>query len=442
MRRISSSAPGSLPGCSPVTSKNDLLFDRSRRVIPGGVNSPVRAFRAVGGTPPFIERGAGSRIWDADGREYIDYVGSWGPLALGHADPDVVEAVRAAAGRGLSFGAPTEGEAELAEVLARLIPGLELVRLVSSGTEATMSALRLARGATGRSRIVKFEGCYHGHADSLLVKAGSGALTFGNPSSAGVPAEIAAQTLVLAYNDSAGLDAAFTEHGRSIACVIVEPVAGNMNLVAPAPGFLQRLRELCTRHGALLIFDEVMTGFRVGLRGAQGLYGVHADLITLGKVAGGGMPLGAFGGRREIMENIAPLGPVYQAGTLSGNPVAVAAGLATLRKLQVPGFYERLSAATRALCEGMVSVAKKRGVAFSAQSVGGMFGLYFRAAAPASYAEVMQCDTEAFKRFFHAMLDRGVYLAPSAYEAGFVSSAHSDADIAATIAAAEGAFGA
>jgi glutamate-1-semialdehyde 2,1-aminomutase len=406
------------------------------------VNSPVRAFGAVGGVPRFIEKGEGSRIWDADGRQYIDYVGSWGPLVLGHADPDVVAAVRSAAGRGLSFGAPTESEAELAELLVRLVPGLELVRLVSSGTEATMSALRLARGATGRSRIVKFEGCYHGHADSLLVKAGSGALTLGNPSSAGVTPETASQTLVLDYNDSPGLDVAFAEHGASIACAIVEPVAGNMNLVAPAPGFLDRLRELCTRHGALLIFDEVMTGFRVGLNGAQGLFGVKADLITLGKVVGGGMPLGAFGGRREIMEKIAPLGPVYQAGTLSGNPLAVASGLATLGKLQAPGFYERLSAATRSLCEGLAAAARRRGVAFSAQSVGGMFGLYFRATPPTSYAEVMQCDTGVFKRFFHAMLERGVYLAPSAYEAGFVSSAHSAMDIAATIAAAEAAFGA
>jgi len=424
-----------------MTSKNELLFERSQRIIPGGVNSPVRAFRAVGGTPPFIERGEGSRIWDADGREYIDYVGSWGPLVVGHADAEVLAAVRSASNRGLSFGAPTESEAELAELLAGLVPGLELVRLVSSGTEATMSALRLARGATGRSRIVKFEGCYHGHADSLLVKAGSGALTLGNPSSAGVTDATAAQTLVLDYNDAAGLDAAFLEHGRSIACVIVEPVAGNMNLIAPSPGFLERLRDLCTRYGALLIFDEVMTGFRVGLRGAQGLYGVRSDLITLGKVIGGGMPLGAFGGRRDIMERIAPLGPVYQAGTLSGNPVAVAAGLATLRKVQAPGFYEKLGAATRSLCNGLVAAARKRGVAFSAQSVGGMFGLYFRAAPPSSYAEVMQCDTEAFKRFFHAMLDRGVYLAPSAYEAGFVSAAHSAKDIAATIAAAEASFG-
>lgn len=424
-----------------MSTKNDLLFERSQRIIPGGVNSPVRAFRAVGGTPPFIERGKGSRIWDADGREYIDYVGSWGPLVLGHADPEVVTAVQSAASRGLSFGAPTEAEAELAELLARLVPGLELVRLVSSGTEATMSALRLARGATGRSRIAKFQGCYHGHADSLLVKAGSGALTLGNPSSAGVTDETAAQTLVLDYNDKSGLEAAFLEHGESIACLIVEPVAGNMNLIAPQPGFLERARELCTRHGALLMFDEVMTGFRVGLHGAQALYGVHADLITLGKVIGGGMPLAAFGGRRDVMERIAPLGPVYQAGTLSGNPVAVAAGLATLRRLQSAGFYERLAATTRSLCDGLVSAARRHRVTFSAQAVGGMFGLYFRATPPSSYAEVMQCDTQAFKRFFHAMLDRGVYLAPSAYEAGFVSSAHSDADIAATVAAADAAFG-
>ena len=425
-----------------MTSKNDLLFDRSRKVIPGGVNSPVRAFRAVGGTPRFIERGEGSRIWDADGHEYIDYVGSWGPLVLGHADPDVVAAVRIAAGLGLSFGAPTAGEAELAELLSGLVPGLEMVRLVSSGTEATMSALRLARGATGRSRIVKFEGCYHGHADSLLVKAGSGALTLGNPSSAGVTPETATQTLVLDYNDTQGLESAFAEHGHSIACVIVEPVAGNMNLIAPREGFLQRLRELCTTHGVLLIFDEVMTGFRVGLRGAQDLYGVRADLITLGKVIGGGMPLGAFGGRRDIMERVAPLGPVYQAGTLSGNPLAVAAGLSTLRKAQAPGFYERLSAATRSLCEGLVSAARRHGIAFSAQSVGGMFGLYFRATPPSTYAEVMQCDTEAFKRFFGAMLARGVYLAPSAYEAGFVSAAHTEVDIADTVFAADRAFGA
>jgi glutamate-1-semialdehyde 2,1-aminomutase len=422
-------------------SKNESLFARAQKTIPGGVNSPVRAFRAVGGTPRFIVRGEGSRIWDADGREYLDYVGSWGPLVLGHADPEVLAAVREAAGRGLSFGAPTELEVEMAELLVRVVPGLELVRLVNSGTEATMSALRLARGFTGRQRIIKFEGCYHGHADSLLVKAGSGALTLGNPSSAGVTAETAAQTLVLDYNDAAQLDAAFRELGDSIAGVIVEPVAGNMNLIAPRPGFLERTRELCSRHGAVLIFDEVMTGFRVGLRGAQGLYGVRADLVALGKVIGGGMPVGAFGGRRDIMEKIAPLGPVYQAGTLSGNPLAVAAGLATLRKVQAPGFYERLTATAHALCDGLAAAARKRRVAFSAQSVGGMFGLYFRSQPPASYAEVMQCDKDAFTRFFHAMLERGVYFAPSAYEAGFVSAAHSEADIAATIAAADAAFG-
>jgi len=422
-------------------SKNESLFARAQKTIPGGVNSPVRAFRAVGGTPRFIVRGEGSRIWDADGREYLDYVGSWGPLVLGHADPEVLVAVREAAGRGLSFGAPTELEVEMAELLVRVVPGLELVRLVNSGTEATMSALRLARGFTGRQRIIKFEGCYHGHADGLLVKAGSGALTLGNPSSAGVTAETAAQTLVLDYNDAAQLDAAFRELGDSIAGVIIEPVAGNMNLIAPRPGFLERTRELCSRHGAVLIFDEVMTGFRVGLRGAQGLYGVRADLVTLGKVIGGGMPVGAFGGRRDIMEKIAPLGPVYQAGTLSGNPLAVAAGLATLRKVQAPGFYERLTATAHALCDGLAAAARKRRVAFSAQSVGGMFGLYFRSQPPASYAEVMQCDKDAFTRFFHAMLERGVYFAPSAYEAGFVSAAHSEADIAATIAAADAAFG-
>ena len=421
-------------------SANESLFARAQRTIPGGVNSPVRAFRAVGGTPRFIVRGEGSRIWDADGREYLDYVGSWGPLVLGHAEPDVVAAVREAAGRGLSFGAPTQSEAEIAELLAKMVPGVELVRLVNSGTEATMSALRLARGFTGRPLIVKFEGCYHGHADALLVKTGSGALTLGNPSSAGVTAETAAQTLVLDYNDVARLDAVFRELGDSIAGVIVEPVAGNMNLVPPRPGFLERIREFCTRHGAVLIFDEVMTGFRVGLHGAQGLYGVQTDLVTLGKIIGGGMPLGAFGGRRDIMEKIAPLGPVYQAGTLSGNPLAVAAGLATLKKLEAPGFYERLAATTRALCDGLSRSARKHDIAFSAQAVGGMFGLYFRAAPPTTYAEVMQCDKKAFSRFFHAMLERGVYLAPSAYEAGFVSAAHSETDVAGTIAAAEAAF--
>jgi glutamate-1-semialdehyde 2,1-aminomutase len=425
-----------------MTANNETLFARAQRTIPGGVNSPVRAFKAVGGAPRFFVRGAGSRVFDADGRSYIDYVGSWGPLVLGHAHPEVVAAVCDAAGRGLSFGAPTESETELAELLCRLVPSMDLVRLVSSGTEATMSALRLARGYTGRSAIVKFEGCYHGHADSLLVKAGSGALTLGQPSSAGVPPETTAHTLVLSYNDCDELAATFKAKGDAIAAVIVEPVAGNMNLVRPSPEFLQLARELCTRHGAVLIFDEVMTGFRVGLTCAQGLYGIRPDLTTLGKVIGGGMPVGAFGGRRDIMEKIAPLGPVYQAGTLSGNPVAVAAGLATLKLIQAPQFYERLSATTHALTEGLARAASERGVTFSAQSVGSMFGLYFRARPPASYAEVMQCDTEAFNGFFHAMLERGVYLAPSAYEAGFVSSAHTDADIAATIAAAGEAFAA
>ncbi|HEX9179041.1 MAG TPA: glutamate-1-semialdehyde 2,1-aminomutase [Burkholderiales bacterium] len=423
-----------------MTSRNEQLFEQSRTVIPGGVNSPVRAFRSVGGTPRFFERGEGAYLWDADGRRYIDYVGSWGPAILGHAHPQPVQAVQHAAARGLSFGAPTAAELEMAELLRHLVPSMEMLRLVSSGTEATMSAIRLARGYTGRSKIVKFEGCYHGHADSLLVKAGSGALTFGQPSSSGVPSEVAAHTVVLDYNDSASLERAFAAAGSEIAAVIVEPVAGNMNLVAPKPEFLRALRELCTRHGAVLILDEVMTGFRVALGGAQGLYGIKPDLTTLGKVIGGGMPVGAFGGRRDIMEKIAPLGPVYQAGTLSGNPVAVAAGLATLREVQKPGFYEQLGESTRSLCEGLTQAARKHGISFSAQSVGGMFGIYFRAAPPTSYAEVMECDKEAFNRFFHAMLEAGVYLAPSAYEAGFVSAAHSPADIAATVAAADAIF--
>lgn len=423
-------------------TNSESLFARAQRTIPGGVNSPVRAFKAVGGAPRFLVRGEGSHVFDADGREYIDYVGSWGPLVAGHAHPEVVAAVCDAAGRGLSFGAPTEAEIEMAELLCRLVPSMEMVRLVSSGTEATMTAIRLARGFTGRSAIVKFEGCYHGHADGLLVKAGSGALTLGQPSSAGVPADTAAHTIVLAYNDCSELEEAFKTRGESIAAVILEPVAGNMNLVRPSAEFLELARDLCTRHGAVLIFDEVMTGFRVGLSCAQGLFGVRPDLTTLGKVIGGGMPVGAFGGRREIMEKIAPLGPVYQAGTLSGNPVAVAAGLATLKIVQTPGFYERLSATTRALTDGLARAAHKRGVAFSAQSVGSMFGIYFRAQPPASYIEVMQCDKEAFNRFFHEMLGRGMYLAPSAYEAGFVSSAHSETDIAATLSAADQAFAA
>jgi len=401
-----------------MTTNSAALFQRAQRCIPGGVNSPVRAFRSVGGTPPFIARGAGSKIWDVDGRSYIDYVGSWGPLILGHADPVTVQAVQAAAANGLSFGAPTAGEVELAELLTQLVPGMEMVRLVSSGTEATMSAIRLARGHTGRDTLVKFEGCYHGHSDSLLVKAGSGMLTFGNPSSAGVPADLAQHTLVLDYNNADALHDVFANHGDRIAGVIVEPVAGNMNLVAPKAEFLATLRDLCTRYGAVLIFDEVMTGFRVGLGSAQGLYGITPDLSTFGKIVGGGLPLGAFGGRREIMEKIAPLGPVYQAGTLSGNPLSVAAGLATLKQLQAPGFYAALAEKTLLLTEGLTAAAQRQGVRFSAQAIGGMFGLYFAATPPATYAEVMAMDAAAFNHFFHAMLDAGIYLAPSAFEAG------------------------
>ncbi|MGQ0547535.1 MAG: glutamate-1-semialdehyde 2,1-aminomutase [Betaproteobacteria bacterium] len=420
--------------------KNQALFERAQRLIPGGVNSPVRAFRAVGGTPPFFARAAGPHLWDAEGRRYIDYVGSWGPMLAGHTHPAVVEAVPEAASRALSFGAPTEAEVELAEALCRLVPSLELVRLVSSGTEATMTAIRLARGHTGRSLIVKFEGCYHGHADALLVKAGSGALTFGNPSSAGVPAETAAHTVVLDYNNISALEDLFSKKGKDIAGVIVEPVAGNMNLVLPEPGFLEALRAQCTRHGAVLIFDEVMTGFRVALGGAQARFGIRPDLTTLGKVIGGGMPVGALGGRREIMEKLAPLGPVYQAGTLSGNPVAVAAGLATLKLVEKEHFVETVEATTRALVAGLAAEARQAGVTFSAQSIGSMFGVYFRATPPRSFAEVVQCDRERFNRFFHAMLGQGVYLAPSAYEAGFVSAAHGDAELQATFSAARLAF--
>jgi len=420
--------------------KNQLLFERAQRSIPGGVNSPVRAFRAVGGTPPFFERAAGALLWDAEGKRYVDYVGSWGPMLVGHTHPEVVAAVQAAAARALSFGAPTEAEIDLAETLCRLVPSVERVRLVSSGTEATMTAIRLARGYTGRSAIVKFDGCYHGHADALLVKAGSGALTFGNPSSAGVPAETAAHTFVLDYNDSSQVKKLFAEKGKAIAAVIVEPVAGNMNLVLPAPGFLETLREECTQHGAVLILDEVMTGFRVALGGAQARYGIRPDLTTLGKVIGGGLPVGAVGGRRDIMEKLAPLGPVYQAGTLSGNPVAVAAGLATLRLVEEKGFIARVEATTTALIEGLRAEARQARIPFSAQSIGSMFGIYFRAATPTSLAEVMQSDRERFNKFFHAMLKRGIYLAPSAYEAGFVSAAHGQSEIDATLAAAREAF--
>ncbi len=423
-----------------MTSHNQELFDASQKLIPGGVNSPVRAFRSVGGTPLFFKRGQGAYVWDADDKRYIDYVGSWGPMIAGHCHPEVVKAVQAAAANGLGFGAPTAAELEMAELLCKLLPSLEMVRLVSSGTEATMTAIRLARGFTGRSRIVKFEGCYHGHSDGLLVKAGSGALTFGQPSSSGVPAEIAALTSVLDYNDAAGLERAFAQMGSEIAAVIVEPVAGNMNLIVPKQEFLAALRNLCTQYGAVLILDEVMTGFRVGLQGAQGYYGIKPDLVTLGKVMGGGLPAAAFGGRRDIMQCLAPLGAVYQAGTLSGNPVAVAAGMATLKLVQEAGFYERLAQLATQLTTGLSASAKRHGVEFCAQSAGGMFGLYFSRALPTSYSEVMACDKESFNRFFHAMLDAGVYFAPSAFEAGFVSSAHTAADIAATIAAADNIF--
>ena len=423
-----------------MTSRNETLFEQSQRVIPGGVNSPVRAFRSVGGTPRFFRRGLGAWLWDEDGKAYIDYVGSWGPMILGHSHPEVVQAVQEAAAEGLSFGAPTARELEMAELLVRLLPSLEMIRLVSSGTEATMTAIRVARGFTGRNVIVKFEGCYHGHADALLVKAGSGLLTFGQPSSAGVPADTTRHTLVLDYNDVAGLEASFSSRGDEIAAVILEPVVGNMNFVRPTEAFVKTLRALTERHGAVLIFDEVMTGFRVGPQGAQGLFGIRPDLTTLGKVVGGGLPLGAFGGRRDIMERLAPLGPVYQAGTLSGNPVAVAAGLATLRIVSQPGFFDRLGSATRQLVDGLVAEASRHGVPFSADALGGMFGVFFRDRPPASYAEVMQSDRDAFNRFFHHMLDLGVYLAPSAFEAGFVSAAHGAEEIRQTIEAAGTAF--
>ena len=416
------------------------LFARSQQFIPGGVNSPVRAFRAVGGTPVFFRKGKGAYLWDVDGNRFIDYVGSWGPAILGHAHPAVVAAVQAKAVDGLSFGAPTELELTMAERICTLLPSVEQVRLVSSGTEATMSAIRLGRGFTGRNKLIKFEGCYHGHADALLVKAGSGALTFGQPSSAGVPADVAAHTLALTYNDIDELEKTFARIGDEIACVIIEPIAGNMNFVMPSRAYLQTLRSLCTRHGAVLIFDEVMTGFRVGLHGAQDYFGITPDLTTLGKVIGGGMPVGAFGGRRDIMAHLAPLGGVYQAGTLSGNPVAVAAGLKTLELVSEAGFYERLATITTDMTTGLVNAAHSAGCPFSAVSLGGMFGLFFAPAAPATYAEVMRADRERFNRFFHAMLARGVYLAPSAFEAGFVSAAHTRDDVSATVAAAREAF--
>ncbi|WP_336604583.1 glutamate-1-semialdehyde 2,1-aminomutase, partial [Burkholderia pseudomallei] len=423
-------------------SNNQTLFERAQRIIPGGVNSPVRAFRSVGGTPRFVARAQGAYFWDADGKRYIDYIGSWGPMIVGHVHPDVLAAVQRVLADGFSFGAPTEAEIEIAEEICKLVPSIEQVRMVSSGTEATMSALRLARGFTGRSRIVKFEGCYHGHADSLLVKAGSGLLTFGNPTSAGVPADVAKHTTVLEYNNVAALEEAFAAFGGEIAAVIVEPVAGNMNLVRGTPEFLNALRALTAKHGAVLIFDEVMCGFRVALGGAQQHYGITPDLTCLGKVIGGGMPAAAFGGRGDIMSHLAPLGGVYQAGTLSGNPVAVAAGLATLRLIQAPGFHDALADKTRRLADGLAAEARAAGVPFSADAIGGMFGLYFTEQVPASFADVTKSDIERFNRFFHLMLDAGVYFAPSAYEAGFVSSAHDDATLDATLDAARRAFAA
>jgi glutamate-1-semialdehyde 2,1-aminomutase len=423
-----------------TTSHNDTLFARAQKTTPGGVNSPVRAFKSVGGTPRFIERAEGPYFWDADGKRYIDYIGSWGPAIVGHAHPEVVKAVQDAAARGLSFGAPTMGEILMAEEICRLVPSIEQVRLVSSGTEATMSALRLARGATGRDRIIKFEGCYHGHADSLLVKAGSGLLTFGNPTSAGVPEDFVKHTLVLDYNNVAQLEEAFATMGDTIACVIVEPVAGNMNLIRATPAFLQAMRALCTKHGAVLIFDEVMCGFRVGLGGAQAMYGISPDLTALGKVIGGGMPVAAYGGRADLMQKMAPVGAVYQAGTLSGNPVAVAAGMTTLDIIQRPGFYENLAKQTARLAAGLAQAAKEAGVTFCVDAVGGMFGFYFSAEVPGNYAEMMAGDKTRFNAFFHAMLDEGVYFAPAAFEAGFVSAQHDEAVIDETIACARRAF--
>ena len=420
-------------------------MERARRVIPGGVNSPVRAFRAVGGTPRFIQRAQGAYLWDANDQRYIDYIGSWGPMILGHGHPAVLQAVRRAAQDGLSFGAPTEREVELAEEILSLMPSMDMVRLVSSGTEAGMSAIRLARGATGRSKIIKFEGCYHGHADALLVKAGSGLATFGNPTSAGVPPEVVQHTLVLEYNNLTQLEEAFALHGRDLACLIIEPIAGNMNFVRASLDFVRRCRELCTQYGALLIYDEVMTGFRTALGGVQSLHakaiaGFAPDITVMGKVIGGGMPLAAFGGKRDVMEQLAPLGPVYQAGTLSGNPVATACGLATLREIRKPGFFEALSARTRALVDGLRAAAQEQGVPFCADSEGGLFGFFLLPRLPQNYREVMQSNAARFNRFFHGLLSRGVYVAPALYEASFVSAAHSEDDIAATLQAARAAF--
>jgi glutamate-1-semialdehyde 2,1-aminomutase len=429
----------------PDTDLNQALFDRATKVIPGGVNSPVRAFKAVGGTPRFVQRAHGAYFWDANGQRYTDYIGSWGPMILGHGHPAVVDAVQKALLEGFSFGAPTEREVELAEEILSLVPSMEMLRLVSSGTEAAMSTIRLARGATGRDKIVKFEGCYHGHADALLVKAGSGLATFGSATSAGVPPEVVQHTLVLEYNHIAQLEEAFALHGRDIACLMIEPIAGNMNFVRASVPFMQRCRELCTQYGALLVFDEVMTGFRVALGSAQSVYAKHIpgfapDMTVLGKVIGGGMPLAAFGGSRAVMEHLAPLGTVYQAGTLSGNPVATACGLATLREIRKPGFFEALSATTRSLVSGLQAAADAEGVAFSSDCEGGMFGFFLLDTLPVNYPQVMKTSSPRFNHLFHGLLDRGVYIAPALYEAGFVSAAHTADDIAATVAAAHAVF--
>jgi len=428
-----------------MTDRNQALFDRAAQVIPGGVNSPVRAFRAVGGTPRFVQRAQGAYFWDANGQKYIDYIGSWGPMILGHGHPAVLEAVQKAALDGFSFGAPTEREIELAEEILKHVPSMEMVRLVSSGTEAGMSALRLARGATGRTKFIKFEGCYHGHADALLVKAGSGLATFGNPTSAGVPPEVVRDTLVLEYNNIQQLEEAFALHGKELACVMIEPIAGNMNFVRASVPFMKRCRELCTEHGALLVFDEVMSGFRVALGSAQSVYakaipGFKPDMTVLGKVIGGGMPLAAFGGKRAVMEQMAPLGPVYQAGTLSGNPIATACGLATLREISKPGFFDALATKTQSLMRGLQGAADAAGVPFSTDSEGGMFGFFLFPELPQNYAKVISTDNKRFNALFHGMLDRGVYFAPALYEAGFISAAHTEADIAESVAAAQAVF--
>jgi glutamate-1-semialdehyde 2,1-aminomutase len=422
-------------------SHSQELFRHAQQHIPGGVNSPVRAFYGVGGDPVFVDCAAGPYLYDPEGKRYIDYVGSWGPMILGHSHPEVIEAVASIIDKGLSFGAPTELETRMADRVCELVPSIEMVRMVSSGTEATMSAIRLARGFTGREKIVKFEGCYHGHSDSLLVKAGSGMLTLGEPSSPGVPASLAEHTLTLSYNDSQQVQDAFERYGDQIAAIIVEPVAGNMNCIPPQNGFLETLREVCDQHGAVLIFDEVMTGFRVALGGAQSLYGITPDLTTLGKVIGGGMPVGAFGGRLDIMQKIAPLGPVYQAGTLSGNPVAMTAGLKTLELISAPGFYEGLAKRVETLVDGIMAQARSSGIALAENHIGGMFGLFFTDQGPVTnFQGATACEQNQFKAFYHAMLERGVYLAPSAYEAGFVSNAHSNQDIQTTIQAAEESF--